>query len=581
MQKTPIYEKISAHLWHTRYQYADNGHLLEPSIEATWDRVALALSRVEAHHCDTWRERFRTLLDDFRFLPSGAILANAGTQRRAMLCEGVMAGPLEDSLQGIFNAQREAMLTLQAGGEPGVDFTPLRPAGAQARASGATASGPVSFMALWDAGAEVLGRGSPRPCRMQATLRCDHPDIEAFINAKVAPGRWPHMALSVAIPDAFMQAVAQDGPWPLVFPLGNNPVPPGGEVCERDWPGLSGPQLCLVHRRLPARVLWDQLIEAGHARSEPGLLFIDRINQDDNLWYMAPIAGSAPGGELPLPPHGSIALGALNLTRFVTHPFSTHPQVDFAGLKAAAHVATRFLDNTYDLALFPVKAQEKMAHAQRRLGLGVTGFADMLAMLGLRYGSQASVDLCDHLLRAVRDAACESSLALAQEKGKFPAFDPIKFGASPHILALPRERQDAIAQHGLRNSHLLSVTPLEACSVLANCVSPGLAPVRAFQTTRQTLGAEGQSVTFEVQDAAWHAYKLMHGPQASCPAYFVEACDVSADEQLRMMAQAQTILDGALPGTVYLPRQASLAEAELVLLQAWELGLKGCRICRP
>jgi ribonucleoside-diphosphate reductase alpha chain len=581
MQKTPFGEKISAHLWHTRFQYVAQGQPPEPSMEATWDRVALAVSSVEPQHRDTWRERFRALLSDFHFLPGAAILSNAGTKRRATLCDSFVAGTLEDSLQGIFNAQREAMLTLQAGGELGVDFSPLRPAGASAVASGGVASGPVTFLTLWDAAAAVLTSGSPRPGRMMATLRCDHPDIEAFIDAKIKSGRLPHTALSVAVTDAFMKAVEQDGPWPLIFPLGNSPVPPGGEVCERVWPGNHQAQLCLVHRRLPARALWDKLVEAGHTRSEPGLLFIDRINQDDKLWYGEPVAASAPNGDMPLPPYGTCTQGALNLTRFIKQPFSKHPQVDFVALKAAASIATRFLDNVHELSFFPVKAQEKLAHAQRRIGLGVTGLADMLLMLGLRYGSQASFELSAHLMAAVRDAAYQTSIALAQEKGRFAGFDPIKFGASPRVLALPRELQVEMATHGLRNSHLLAISATEANSVLANCISPGIAPVVAFNSKQQARGAEGQCVTFEVENAAWHAYKIAYGPQASLPPHGVEAHDVSADDQLRMMFQTQAYVDGATPSVVFLPPQASLQASELALRQAWELGLKGCKICRP
>lgn len=417
MQSTPLREKISHHIWRTNYQWCEGGHMQEPSIEATWDRVALAVSGAEAHHHNEWRERFRAILSDFRFLPGGRILAGAGTSRRTTLFNCFVMGPIEDSIQGIFNALREAMVTLQAGGGVGVDFSTLRPAGSLAVSSGGVASGPVSFMNVWEEANTVLASSNLRRGAMMATLRCDHPDIESFIEAKLASGKLQHFNLSVLVTDAFMRAVKEDGPWPLVFPLGELALPVGGEVCERVWSGGQTPQLCLVHRRIPARALWDKLLAAQHASAEPGVLFIDRINSANNLWYCEQLSTSNPCGEVPLPPYGACNLGSINLTRFVQRPFAEHPRVDLGGLKAVASVATRFLDNVHDISLFPLKAQEKAAAASRRIGLGITGLADMFAMLGLRYGSQASIDLTREIMSTIRDAAYRTSIALAQEAG--------------------------------------------------------------------------------------------------------------------------------------------------------------------
>lgn len=580
MRTIPLNEKISDHVWRTKYRWSEGGHMQEPSIETTWDRVALAVSGAEAHHQNEWRERFRALLSDFRFLPGGRILAGAGTSRRATLFNCFVMGPIEDSVQGIFNALREAMVTLQAGGGVGVDFSTLRPAGALAVASGGVASGPVSFMKVWEAANTELESNNLRRGAMMATLRCDHPDIESFIDAKIAGGTLPHFNLSVAVTDAFMQAVEEDGPWPLVFPLGELPMPEGGEVCERIGSAGMAPQLCLVHRRLPARALWDKLLAAEHASAEPGVLFIDRINRANNLWYCESLSTSNPCGEVPLPPHGACNLGSINLTRFVQHPFSEHPKVDFGGLKAVASIATRFLDNVHDISLFPLKAQEKAAGASRRIGLGITGLADMFAMLGVRYGSQASLDLTREIMVTLRDTAYRTSIALAQEKGVFPAFDKIKYGASPFVLDLPHDIQDAIAQHGIRNSHLLAVAPTGSISLLANNVSSGIEPVFAFKAMRRVRGADGQAVTFEVADAAWHHYKALYGEQALLPAYFVQAVEVSAEEQLRMMATVQSCVDNAISKTVLLPQSANPQELGVILRRAWALGLKGCAVYR-
>lgn len=580
MQNPLLTEPISQHIWHTKYQWSEDGQLPEPSIEATWDRVALAVSAAEPHHRDEWRERFRAILHDFRFLPGGRIFAAAGTTRRTTLFNCFVMGHMEDSIRGIFNTLLESMVTLQAGGGVGIDFSTLRAAGSVAVSSGGVASGPVPFMTIWETANTVLEAGNVRRGAMMATLRCDHPDIEAFVQAKSTVGALSHFNLSVLISDEFMRAVEEDGPWPLVFPLGAQPIPAGAEVCERVWPGGTAPQLCLVHRRIPARGLWDQIVQTQHANAEPGVLFIDRINRANNLWYCEQISATNPCAEVPLPAYGGCNLGSINLTRFVRHPFAAHPDVDFDGLRAVASVATRFLDNVHDISLFALKVQQKTVHASRRIGLGVTGLADMFVMLGLRYGSPASLDLTREIMATIRDAAYRTSIDIAREKGSFPEFDKIKFGASPFVLNLSHELQDAIAQHGIRNSHLLAVAPAGSISLLANNVSSGIEPVFGFEAVRRVRGAHGQTVTFSVQDNAWRHYQALQGSSAARPAHFVQAVDVNGDDQLNMMAAVQSFVDNAIAKTVRLPQNVSLHELEIVLLRAWELGLKGCTVYR-
>jgi len=580
MHKSSFDTPISEHLWRSKYRWSQDGRLPEPSIEASWDRVALAVSSAEAQHHNEWRERFRSILADFRFLPDGQILANAGTTRRATLFNCFVMGPMEDSLQGIFNALREAMVTLQAGGAMGIDFSSIRPAGCAAVASAGQASGPVSFMRLWEQAAAVLELNNLRRGAMMATLRCDHPDIEAFIQAQCAHDRLPHLNLSILVSDDFMRAVEEDGPWTLVFPLDGHPIPVGAEVCERAWCESAAPQLCLVHRRLPARVLWDKLLAAVHASAEPGLLFIDRINRANNLWYCEHLSTTSPCGEAPLPPFGACNLGSINLPRLVQNPFATHPSLDFAGLRSVTAVATRFLDNVHEISPFPLKAQQKAAGASRRIGLGITGLADMFAMLGLRYGAPASIDLTHQILSTMRDTAYRTSIALAQEKGVFPAFDKIKYGASPFVLELTHELQDAIAGHGIRNSHLLALGSAGSISLLANNVSAGIEPIYALRGARGVRAADGQLVMFDVEDAAWRQYQLLHGPQADVPTHFVPAADVAPQDQLRLMATAQSCVDNAISRTVRLPQSANELELGTVLQRAWELGLMGCAVYR-
>jgi len=552
----------------------------EPTIASTWDRVALAVSAPEVHHRNDWRERFRSILNDFRFLPGGRILANAGTSRRATLFNCFALGSVDDSLQGIFNSLREAIVTQQAGGGIGIDFSTVRPAGAPAVASGSVASGPISFMQVWDEATATLELGNLRRGAMMATLRCDHPDIEAFIDAKISGAAFAHFTPSVVVTDDLMRAVEEDGPWALVFPLGQHPIPVGGEVCERIWSGAMTPQLCLVHRRIPARVLWEKLQAAMHASGEPGVLFVDRINRANNLWYSERIATTNPCGEVPLPPYGACNLGSINLSRFVLHPFGEHAKVDFVGLKVVAGIATRFLDNVHDISSFPLKGQARVAHASRRIGLGITGLADMFAMLGLRYGAPTSIQLASQVMGTIRDMAYRASVEIAQEKGTFPGFDKTRFGASPFVLDLAHDLQDAIAQHGIRNSHLLAVAPTGSISLLANNVSSGLEPIFAFQALRKVQGADGQPVTFEVANAAMCQYRQLYGKHAPLPSHFVQAQDVGVDAQLRVAAAVQSCVDSAVSKTVYLPKRANAREIELVLLQAWELGLKGCTVYR-
>ena len=285
MHNARFSESISQHVWQTKYQWSEDGRMQEPSVEATWDRVALAVSGAEPQHRDQWRERFRAILHDFKFLPGGRILAAAGTTRSSTLFNCFVMPPPEDSIQGIFNALRESMVTLQAGGGIGLDFSTLRPAGSQAVASAGVASGPIPFMTLWEAANAVLESGNLRRGAMMATLRCDHPDIEAFVQAKGTAGVLSHFNLSVLITDDFMRSVEGDEAWPLVFPLGSHTIPVGGEVCERVWSVGGAPQLCRVHARIPARGLWERIVQAQHESAEPGVLFIDRINRANNIWY--------------------------------------------------------------------------------------------------------------------------------------------------------------------------------------------------------------------------------------------------------------------------------------------------------
>lgn len=580
MQESRFTQPVAEHVWKAKYQWTDSVGMREPSVDATWDRVALAISSGEAHYHNEWRERFGALLKDFRFLPGGRILANAGTHRSATLFNCFVMGTMEDSISGIFGGLREAMVTMQSGGGVGVDFSTLRPAGVVAASTGGVASGPVSFMHIWELASATLESTSNRRGAMMATLRCDHPDVEAFINAKRMPGVLTHFNLSVLVSDEFLRAVEDDMLWPLVFPARGQRPPEGAEVCMRLWSGAAEPEPCVVVRRVSAKALWGNIVDAIYASAEPGLLFVDRINSANNLWYCEKLSATNPCGEIPLPPYGACNLGSLNLTRFVEHPFGAHPKLNFAALIESTVLATRFLDDVYDLTKFPLKAQDRAAHASRRLGLGITGLADTFLMLGLRYGSPSSLELTEKIMQMMRDTCYRASVELAREKGSFPLFDASRYCAAPFILSLPQDIQDAIAAHGIRNSHLLAVAPAGSISLLANNVSSGIEPVFAFDAKRDVHLKDGATKTFDVEDYATGLFRARFGKKTPLADHFVSTEEVSAKDQLAVQSVVQTFVDSAISKTLNLPATTSTKVLGDALLQAYRIGLKGCTVYR-
>lgn len=580
MQDAIFTEPIAQHVWNQKYRLFENGASHEPTVHETWSRVALAIAGPELHHRDQWTRRFQTALSHFRFLPGGRILAGAGTQRRATLFNCFVMGHIHDSIDSIFSALGESMVTMQEGGGIGCDFSTLRPAGMAAAGSGNIASGPVSFMHVWDQACATLISTGNRRGAMMATLRCDHPDIERFIDAKRAPNTLRHFNLSVLISDEFMQAVEADEPWPLVFPLAGRPVPSGGMVCERIWSGSNTPEPCLVMRSVAARELWDRLLHAAFDCGDPGVIFIDRVQRANNLWYAERISATNPCGEVPLPPHGACNLGSINLTQFIQDPFGRHPQLDVKGIAEVAAIAVRMLDNVIDISHFPLTVQARMVHASRRLGLGITGLADAFAMLGVRYGSDSSIEIADAVMQVICEAAYRTSVALAQERGAFPEYQAAEYLAGDFILSLPNDILESIRQNGIRNSHLTAIAPAGSISLLANNVSSGIEPIYAFQAKRKIKGSDGSLTTFPVNDYAWSLCRKLHGDNAPLPDYFVEAYDVDPLAQLRLLSRLQAHVDQAISKTINFPAAASFDQYRSVFMHAYQLGLKGCTVFR-
>jgi ribonucleoside-diphosphate reductase alpha chain len=574
-------EPVAMQVWDARYRLCETGRAREPGIQASWDRVALALSAVETHHRDEWRSRFRNVLSGFRFLPGGRILAGAGAPGRATLFNCFVTGQLHDSLEGIFSTLSEAMITMQAGGGIGCDFSPLRPAGFMAQESGNVASGPVSFMHVWNEACAVLTSTAPRRGAMMATLRCDHPDIEAFIDAKKDGTALRNFNLAVLISDVFMTAVEQDAPWRLVFPIAGRPLPADAMVCDRKWSGSAAPEQCVVARIVSARALWERLQRAAFDYGDPGVIFIDRVERDNNLYYAESISATNPCGEVPLPPHGACNLGSINLTKFISDPFGAHPRLDLQAIAAAAAIATRLLDDVYQASPFPLKAQEKTARASRRIGIGITGLADAYAMLGIRYGSAASMELADKVMATICHAAYRTSIDMAAERGVFPQYRAADYLAAPFIQALPPDLVDGIRSKGIHNSHLTAIAPAGSISLLANNVSSGIEPIYAYHGQRHVRDARGTAQRVAVHDYAWKLFRELNGENTPLPDYFVEAHEVPAVAQLELQAVLQAHVDQAISKTINLSAAAQFEECQAIFTRAYQLGLKGCTMFRP
>lgn len=571
--------EISRYIWETRYRWMRGGEVLDESIEDTWRRVAGAAAQVETDPA-LWREGFLSILQDFRFLPGGRILAGAGTDLRVTLCNCFVMGTIKDDMASIFEGLKEGALTMQAGGGVGYDFSTLRPRGFVARSSANIASGPVSYMHVWNAMCDTLLSTGARRGAMIASLRCDHPDIEQFIDAKRSGGALNHFNLSVQVPDAFMRAVDAGEDWLLVFPVVGVADGQEHEVVMRDWPGYEAPVACAVIERKPARDLWQRIMRANYETAEPGVLFVDRINGQNNLAYRERISCTNPCGEVPLPPYGACNLGSVNLTRFVTKPFSGNAGFDLAGIRATATIAARFLDDIIDCSQFPLPQQAEQARGSRRIGLGITGLADALIMAGLHYGSEAARRAAVEVMETICHAAYRSSIALAAEKGAFPFFEAGAYVDGNFVRALPADIVEGIAGGGIRNSHLIAIAPTGTISLLAGNLSSGIEPVFDFRVSRNVQDRQGNLQRFELEDYAFRRWKSSGHADGPLPAFFVSAQTLLPEQQIRMQSALQPFVDNAISKTVNVPEACSFDDFQELYRFAWHEGLKGCTTFR-
>jgi ribonucleoside-diphosphate reductase alpha chain len=567
---------ISRHIWDAKYRFRGPDGASDEDIEDTWRRIARALAAAE--RAPQWEAQFYHTLSDFRFLPGGRIQAGAGTGRRVTLFNCFVMGSLEDSIDGIFDGLKEGALTMQQGGGVGYDFSTLRPQGAPARTVGGVASGPVSFMQIWDAMCGTLLSTGARRGAMMATLRCDHPDIERFIAAKQTPGQLRNFNLSVLVTDELMRAVQDGTDWALVFP--DSEPSSDRKTTLRQWSGTTEPVSCQIHRRVPARELWEKLMRATYDYAEPGVLFIDRINRLTNLWYCEQISATNPCGELPLPPYGACDLGSINLTAFVHDPFSTRARLDLDAIAETAHIAVRMLDDVIEISRFPLVKQEKMARGARRIGLGLTGLADTLIMLGLHYGESSAREVAARIMQTISHTAYLSSIELAREKGSFPFFDRDPYLAGEHARSLPKDIREGIARYGIRNSHLTAIAPTGTISLLANNVSSGIEPVYDFEHTRRVLEVDGRTVEHALTDHALERWRTLRG-DAPLPRTFVRAHELLPPAHLDMQAALQPYVDSSISKTINVPEDLPFERFKDIYRSAFDLGLKGCTTYRP
>ena len=547
---------ISRQIWDMKYRLKNaEGQPVDKAVGDTWRRVATSLAEAEDDP-KAWEQPFFDAMDDFKFLPAGRILSGAGSKRRVTLFNCFVMGDVPDDMAGIFENLKEAALTMQQGGGIGYDFSTLRPKGAQVKGVGADASGPLSFMDVWDSMCRTIMSAGSRRGAMMATLRCDHPDVEAFVEAKQEPGRLRMFNLSVLVTDPFMQAVKDDAPWDLVF---------------------EG----MVYRTIAARDLWDKIMQATYAYAEPGVIFIDRINKRNNLHYCETIHATNPCGEQPLPAYGACLLGSINLARLVENPFEENATLGMAELEKLTATAVRMMDNVVDVSGFPLEEQAHEANAKRRIGLGITGLADALIMCGARYGSRDAVRLTEIWLKALQRAAYLASVELAKEKGAFPLFDAKQYLAGESIKELDEDVRDAIAEHGIRNALLTSVAPTGTISLFADNVSSGLEPVFSFKYRRHVLMPDGTRREEEVSDYAFRLYRRLKGSEAPLTKAFVDAQSLSPEDHLVMQATVQKYIDSSISKTINVPEDTSFDDFKGIYMQAYELGCKGCTTYRP
>lgn len=557
----------------------------ESGVEDLYRRVARALASVEPEAERATHEAL--FLENLHAgaIGAGRIMSAAGTAIQATLIN-CFVQPVGDCIQGvddggypgIYEALREAAETMRRGGGVGYDFSRIRPRGAEVKATASMASGPCSYINVFDQSCSTVESAGSRRGAQMGVLRIDHPDVHEFITAKRTPGRWNNFNVSVGMPDAFMQALADDQPWELV-----HKAKPGAPlIAQGAFQRADG---LWVYQTVAARELWDTVMHSAYDFAEPGILFLDHINQDNNLRYCEEIAATNPCGEQPLPPYGCCDLGPIILTRFVRQPFGFNgaPDFDFEAFAKSVTTQVRALDNVLDLTFWPLPQQQAESAAKRRIGVGFTGLGNALAMLCLRYDAPEGREMAARIAVAMRDAAYAASVALAKEKGAFPKFDANGYlAAGTFASRLPAALQQAIRANGIRNSHLLSIAPTGTVSLaFADNASNGIEPPFSWMYRRKKRESDGSTTEYAVEDHAWRLYRELGGNVDKLPGYFVSALEMSADSHIGMMEAVQPFVDTAISKTVNVPADYAYEDFKSLYQQAWRARLKGLATYRP
>ena len=557
----------------------------ENTVDDLFARVARALASVEA---ETERPKFEAIFLENLYagaIGAGRIMSAAGTDIQATLINcfvqpvgDCIQGMDEEGYPGIYEALREAAETMRRGGGVGYDFSRIRPRGAAVKGTASMASGPCSYINVFDQSCSTVESAGARRGAQMGVLRIDHPDVLEFITAKRTPGRWNNFNVSVGMTDSFMQALRNDQTWELI-----HPAKPGATLMSQGAHQRADGQW--VYQTLPARQLWDTVMKSTYDFAEPGILFLDNINRDNNLNYCETIAATNPCGEQPLPSYGCCDLGPIILPRFVRHPFGFAgvPMFDFEAFEKSVAIQVRALDNVLDVTFWPLPQQRDESADKRRIGVGFTGMGNVLAMLCLRYDAPEGRAMAARIATSMRDAAYSASVALAQEKGAFPKFDPDGYLASGTFASrLPAALQQSIRTHGIRNSHLLSIAPTGTVSLaFADNASNGIEPAFSWMYRRKKRESDGTTTDYAVEDHAWRLYRELGGNVDALPDYFVSALDMAATDHIAMMEAVQPFVDTAISKTVNVPADYPYDDFKGLYQQAWDAKLKGLATYRP